>query len=43
MASAMSSTGIAADSIPTASPWMMLVAAPVSLASAMRRIGLAAV
>ena len=36
-------TGIAVDSMPTASPAMMFVAEPVSLASAMRRTGFAAV
>jgi hypothetical protein len=43
MALAMRRTGITVDSMPTARPLMMLVAEPVWLASAIFRIGPAAV
>ena len=43
MAPQISSSGSAVERIPTASPAMMLVAGPVSEASAIVRIGLAAV
>ena len=43
MAAQIRRSGIAVDSIPTASPEMMLVAAPVLLASAIFRTGPAAV
>ena len=43
MATQMRITGMAVDSMPTARPAMMLVAAPVWLASAILRTGPAAV
>ena len=43
MATPISATGIAAEFIPSARPAMMFVAAPVSLASAIRWMGRPAV